>query len=64
LDSIGFVIEPNPYMRIECDDVHGFMELKAENYRFLNPAINKLPWARQELAVSDPIGNKLIFYKL
>lgn len=56
---------PGTKIRIECDDVKAFhKELKSKNYKYLNPGINKLPWAKQELCLTDPFGNKLIFFKV
>lgn len=55
---------PGTKIRIECDDVKAYhKQLTSKQYRFLNPGINKLPWAKQELCLADPFGNKLIFYK-
>ena len=56
---------PGTKIRIECDDVKGYhKQLKSKNYRFLNPGINKMPWAKQELCLTDPFGNKIIFFKM
>ena len=56
---------PGTKIRIECDDVKGYYkQLKSKNYRFLNPGINKMPWAKQELCLTDPFGNKIIFFKM
>lgn len=55
---------PGTIIRIECDDVKGYhKDLKSKNYRFLNPGINKTPWAKQELYLADPFGNKLVFFE-
>lgn len=55
---------PGTFLRIECDDVIGYhKELKGKNYTYLNPGIEQMPWAQQELCLTDPFGNKLIFYK-
>ncbi len=55
---------PGTKIRIECDDVKGFyMELKSKKYRYLNPGIDKVPWAQQEMCLADPFGNTLIFFK-
>ena len=55
---------PGTYIRIECDDVKAYhKELKSKNYRFLNPGVGRQPWAKQEMALADPFGNKLIFFK-
>lgn len=55
---------PGTIIRIECDEVKTYhKELKSKNYKYLNPGINKLPWAKQEMCLLDPFGNKLIFYK-
>lgn len=55
---------PGTMLRIECDDVKAYhKELKSKNYSFLNPGINKTPWAKHELVLADPFGNKLIFFE-
>jgi len=55
---------PGTKIRIECDDVKKLhRELKSKKYKYLNPGINKLPWAKQELCLLDPFGNTLIFFK-
>ncbi|MEL6719850.1 MAG: glyoxalase superfamily protein [Bacteroidota bacterium] len=55
---------PGTRIRIECGDVTALhQELKSKNYRFLNPGINKVPWAKQELCLTDPFGNTLIFFE-
>ena len=55
---------PGTKIRIECDNVRAYhKELTSKNYNFLNPGINKLPWAKQELCLTDPFGNNLIFFK-
>lgn len=51
-------------LRIECDDVKAYhKELKSKNYKYLNPGINKVPWAKLELCLTDSFNNVLIFYK-
>ena len=56
---------PGTIIRIECDDVKGYQKyLTSKNYRFLNPGINKTPWAKHELSLADPFGNKLVFFEL
>jgi len=55
---------PSTKVRIECDNVKEYYkELKAKDYKFLNPGINKVSWAKQELCLKDPFGNELIFFK-
>lgn len=55
---------PGTIIRIECDDIIAYhKELQSKDYKYLNPGINKMPWANQELCLIDPFGNKLIIYK-
>ncbi|MEM9341089.1 MAG: glyoxalase superfamily protein [Bacteroidota bacterium] len=55
---------PGTIIRIECDDVTGYhKELTSKNYRSLNPGINHPSWAKQELCLADPFGNKLVFFE-
>ncbi len=53
---------PGTKVRIECDDLIAYhAELKAKNYKFLNPGVGKQPWAEAEMCLADPFGNKLIY---
>ncbi len=56
--------KPGTKIRIECDDVKAYYkELKSKNYRFLNPTVRSQPWAKEEMCLTDPFGNELIFFK-
>ena len=55
---------PGTRIRIECDDVKAYhQELRAKNYKYLNPGIIEQPWAKEELCLADPFGNMLIIFK-
>lgn len=53
---------PGTYVRVDVTgicELHA--ELKAKQYRYMNPAIQEQEWGRRELTVYDPFGNRLIF---
>lgn len=55
---------PGTKIRVECTDIKSFhAQIKAKNYPFLNPGLNKFPWTKQEICLADPFGNHLIFFK-
>jgi hypothetical protein len=41
------------------DDLH--RELQAKKYRSMNPGIQATEWGTRDLAVIDPVGNRLTF---
>ncbi|HKU67062.1 MAG TPA: glyoxalase superfamily protein [Candidatus Baltobacteraceae bacterium] len=41
------------------DDYHA--ELKAKNYRYMNPGIQEQEWGTREMGVVDPFGNRISF---
>ena len=53
---------PGASMRIEVPDVHAYCrELNAKKYRHARPGVESQPWGMDDMAVSDPFGNRLIF---
>ena len=49
-------------MRIETNELEAFQkELAAKQYKNARPGIEKMPWGSNEMSVSDPFGNRLIF---
>jgi catechol 2,3-dioxygenase-like lactoylglutathione lyase family enzyme len=53
---------PGAALRIEVADVHGFAkELNAKNYRNARPGVQCQSWGWDDMSISDPNGNKLIF---
>ena len=45
---------------VELDDLHA--RLTAADYRYAKPGIESTPWGSRELRVTDPFGNRLIFF--
>jgi hypothetical protein len=35
--------------------------LLAKQYRYAHPQIQAMPWGSQDMAISDPFGNRLVF---
>ncbi|WP_299029047.1 glyoxalase superfamily protein [uncultured Sulfitobacter sp.] len=53
---------PGTYIRIEVDDVAAMSErLIAKNYKNAKPGWQHQSWGWDEMSISDPAGNKLIF---
>lgn len=55
---------PGTKVRISCTNIEGFhRELRSKSYRYLNPGLEEVPWAKFELRLSDPFSNQLIFFE-
>ncbi|BBP63140.1 MULTISPECIES: glyoxalase superfamily protein [Pseudomonas] len=53
---------PGSALRIETDELQAFQQqLRATQYRYAHPEIQAMPWGTQELTVTDPFGNRLVF---
>ncbi len=53
---------PGAHIRIDVDHVDDLcQELKAKNYRYMNPGLQDQEWGQRELTVIDPFGNHLTF---
>ena len=53
---------PGTSLRIEVADVHGFAaELNGKAYRFARPGVQSQSWGWDDMSISDPNGNRLIF---
>ncbi|WP_230483442.1 glyoxalase superfamily protein [Sphingomonas sp. Leaf21] len=55
---------PGSAVRIPVDDVHAFVaELNAKGHGHARPGKPRsMPWGMDEIALTDPAGNRLIFY--
>jgi uncharacterized glyoxalase superfamily protein PhnB len=56
---------PGSAVRIEASGVDVMSrELRGKKYRYANPGCPEpTPWGTKELALTDPFGNRLIFYE-
>ncbi|AGL82581.1 catechol 2,3-dioxygenase-like lactoylglutathione lyase family enzyme [Pseudomonas protegens] len=53
---------PGAALRIETDELETFQQqLLAKQYRFSHPQIQAMPWGSQDMTISDPFGNRLVF---
>lgn len=53
---------PGVSLRIEIPDVRGYaFALNAKRYRNARPGVQRQPWGCDDMAISDPFGNRLIF---
>jgi uncharacterized glyoxalase superfamily protein PhnB len=55
---------PGSALRINCEQVDELLaELSAKSYANAKPSIETTPWDMREMRITDPFGNRLIFYK-
>ena len=53
---------PGTHVLIETDGLDALLaELKAKNYRYMNPGIQVQDWGRRDLVVIDPFDNHINF---
>ncbi|BFT61130.1 glyoxalase superfamily protein [Pseudomonas moorei] len=53
---------PGSALRIETDELEVFQQqLLAREYPFAHPQIQAMPWGSQDMTVTDPFGNRLVF---
>ncbi|MHC8383819.1 glyoxalase superfamily protein [Pseudomonas sp. LB3P14] len=53
---------PGSALRIETDELEVFQQqLLAKEYPFARPQIQAMPWGSQDMTVTDPFGNRLVF---
>ncbi|MBD9566807.1 glyoxalase superfamily protein [Pseudomonas sp. PDM09] len=53
---------PGSALRIETDELEVFQQqLLAKEYQFARPQIQAMPWGSQDMTISDPFGNRLVF---
>jgi len=54
---------PGSALRIRVDDVDALRDaLQAKDYRYAKPGAEDMPWGTREMGVTDPFGNRLIFF--
>jgi catechol 2,3-dioxygenase-like lactoylglutathione lyase family enzyme len=55
---------PGTVIRIETDGLEEYQEyLATKNYKFAKPGIETTSYGLRELSVSDPFGNRLVFFE-
>ncbi len=54
---------PGGAVRIEAKQIDEYLsELQSKQNRFVTPAIERMPWEPREMTLTDPFGNRLIFF--
>jgi methyltransferase (TIGR00027 family) len=55
---------PGSALRIETDDVDGLnRDLLNKNYKYAKPGVGDTPWRTREMRLTDPFGNRLVFFR-
>lgn len=55
---------PGGALRIETEDVSAFNRvLLQKEYRYAKPGVESTPWNTHEMTITDPFGNRLIFFE-
>ncbi len=53
---------PGSTIRIDVPDVHAFSAvLNEKKYKYARPGVQSQPWGYDEMSITDPSGNKLVF---
>ncbi|WP_211279026.1 glyoxalase superfamily protein [Sutcliffiella halmapala] len=55
---------PGSAIRIETNELDAFhLFLSNKKYKYARPGIERTPWGTREVTVSDPSGNRLVFFE-
>ncbi|MCP5367886.1 MAG: VOC family protein [Hyphomicrobiales bacterium] len=55
---------PGGALRIAVADVDALhRELASRSYPYARPGVQEMPWGLREMAVTDPFGNRVIFFQ-
>ena len=55
---------PGAALRIQMDNLTEFHHSLPKKYRNARPGIEKAPWGTNEVTVTDPFFNRLVFYEV
>lgn len=55
---------PGAALRIETDEIEALhSRLIAKQYKYARPGLETAPWGSKEITVTDPSGNRIVFYQ-
>lgn len=55
---------PGGAIRIEVSDINSLhKELLDQKYKYARPGIETQEWGAREVRISDPFGNRIVFYE-
>ena len=55
---------PGAALKIQTDDLGGLNRaLLDKQYRYARPGVEATPWNTNEMTITDPFGNRLIFFE-
>ncbi|MCS7461260.1 VOC family protein [Paenibacillus doosanensis] len=55
---------PGAALRIETDNVADLhSRLLSQQYKYARPGLENTPWGTKEIQLTDPSGNRIIFYQ-
>ena len=55
---------PGSSIRVHIEGIAAFLDiLRAKEYRFMKPTLERMPWGEFQVTVVDPFGNKIIFWE-
>ncbi len=53
---------PGSSVRIGTPELEAYHKnLTDKQYKYYRPSVEKMPWGTQDMAITDPFGNRLIF---
>ncbi|ANE47287.1 hypothetical protein SY83_14565 [Paenibacillus swuensis] len=54
---------PGSAVRMETPELQQLhTDILSKNYKYAKPAIERTPWGTREMTLTDPFGNRIIFY--
>jgi len=55
---------PGSAIRVQLNKLDEYYaQLQSQSYKYARPAIEETPWDLRELRVTDPFGNRIVFYE-
>ncbi|MFC5405846.1 glyoxalase superfamily protein [Cohnella soli] len=55
---------PGAAVRIEIKGIEGFQQhLVQKRYSYARPGLERMPWGSRECSITDPFGNRIVFYE-
>lgn len=55
---------PGGALRIETNDIDRLnQELLQKDYKYAKPGVEQTPWKTREMSITDPFGNRFLFFE-
>lgn len=55
---------PGGALRVHVSDIKAFHnDISGKDYKYANPGLEESPWKTREMTVTDPFGNRIVFFE-